>query len=178
MASEYEAHLEGARKAVRRFKIAFALALAIMAGVGGYLVLFRGHPAEATLKKAFRMAEKGDFEGIAALLDPEGPLSTLLRQNDDALKKALEEFLERYRLEISSPTFRVRSEKNRAEVEVTGGTVRVYARSGSDVPVASLGLRDSGLVFYLERKDGNWLVEDVNQDITQWTTGEGLPFNW
>lgn len=178
MTSEGEVYIERVREAFRRFKMIFSLALAIIAGVGGYLVLHRGHPAEATLKKAFRMVEEGDAAGVLALVDEEGPLGVLLDQDGGRLKRDFEGFIEKYRLEISSPSFRVRSEKNRAEVELTGGTVRVHSRSGSGIPLAALGLGDSGLVFYMEKKEGKWLVEDVNYDLTQWITGESLPFSW
>lgn len=176
MTSEGEIYLQRIREAFRRFRIILALTAALVAGIGGYLVLFRVHPAEETLKKAFRFAEEGDVNGVISLVDTEGPLGSMLEKDGGRLRRSFEDFLSRYRIEISSPSFRIRSQGNFAELELTGGTLRVYLRSNSGVPSAAFGLGDSGLVFYMERKDGKWLVEDVNYDLTQWITGEGMPF--
>jgi hypothetical protein len=178
MTSEGEVYLEKVKEAFRRFRIIFAIAAGIIAGIGGYLVLFRSHPAEAALRKAFRMAEEGDMEGVLSLVDEEGPLGTLLEEDGGRMRRAFEDFLAKYRLEISRPSFRVRSDMNRAEVELKGGTLRVYSRASSGIPAAALSLEDAGLVFYMERKGGRWLVEDVNYDLAQWISGESLPFNW
>jgi hypothetical protein len=178
MTSEGEVYLERVKEAFRRFRIIFAIAAGIIAGIGGYLVLFRSHPAEAVLRKAFRMAEEGDLEGVLSLVDGEGPLGTLLEEDGGLRRRAFQDFLAKYRLEISRPSFRVRSEMNRAEVELKGGTLRVYSRASPGVPAAALSLADAGLVFYLERKGGRWLLEDVNHDLAQWISGESLPFNW
>lgn len=178
MTSEGEVYLDRVKEAFRRFKLFFALAAAIMAGIGGYLVLFRSHPAEATLRKAFKMAEEGDLEGVLSLVDRDGPLGVLLEEDGGRIKRAFEDFLAKYKLEISRPSFQIRSEKNRAEVELSGGTLRVYSRSNPGIPALAVGLGESELIFYMERKDGRWLVEDVNQDLAQWITGEYIPFSW
>jgi hypothetical protein len=167
---------ENERPATRVWKAvkwAFVLVLAVTAGVIGYFAMFRTHPAQATVEKAFAMIENGDMEGFMQYVDPEGQLGRMWDENLQGARDSISSLLERYRLDFSSLSFATRAEGNAAEVELKGGRVTVYERGKDGPPAAFFDLGDAGLVLYVEKKDDQWLIEGVNYDIMEFLEGDG-----
>ena len=165
-------------KAGSAAKWAFVLVLAGVAGLIGYLHIFRTHAAETTVKEVFGLVEKGDLEGVMERVDPEGQLGRIWNENLDGARDALLSFLQRYRLGFGDLSFATRAEGDLAEVELRGGRVSLYSQGKEGPPAAFFDLGGSDLVFYLERKDGGWLIEGINYDLTEVLSGDwgSLPF--
>ena len=149
------------------FKVIFAIILAGVAGLIAYMQIFRIQPPQSTVAKAFDLVEKGDIEGVMQYVDPTGQLGTIWDENQQGVRDTLSSFVEKYRLDFSSLKFKTRMQKDSAEVELTGGKLTIYSQQTNSLPVAVLDLRGSNLVFYLERKEGHWLIEGVNYDLSQ-----------
>jgi hypothetical protein len=158
-----------------RLKVYFAVALALVAGVIGYTVITRAHAAQSTVKRAFDLVAEGDLEGAMELVDPQGQLGTMWNQNQEGARDKLLSLMGRYRLQFDSLEFKTRAEGSLAEVELAGGTVTIYSQNGDGLPQAVLDLGGSDLVFELEKKDGKWLIQGVNYDVSRILSGE-LPF--
>lgn len=154
-------------------KLGFAVLLAILAGLVAFLQLFRTPAAQRPLEEAVRKLEEGDLEGAMAHVDPEGQLGILWSQNTGGIRERLTELASKYLLEFSSLGWRTRTEGDIAESSLEKGRVTVYLRGRESPPLAVYDLGDSGLVFYLQRKDGTWLIEGLNYDLEE-ILGEGL----
>ena len=166
-----------ASRAGRTAKWAFVLVLAVAAGIGGYYALFRTHPAQAAVEKAFAMVEEGDMEGLMECIDPEGQLGRMWEDNQEGARDLVQSMLDRYRVDFSSLSFATRAQGGAAEVELKGGRVTLYERDTEGPPAAFFDLGGSGLVFYVEKRGDSWLIEGVNYDITEILSGDGLlPF--
>jgi hypothetical protein len=163
-------------KFVVNYKLIFAIVLAIVAGIVAYTQIFRVHPAQSTVKKAFDLVSKGNLEGVMQYVDPEGQLGILWNQNQDGARDKLLSLTDRYRLEFDSLKFKTRAEGDLAEVELKGGRVSIYTQEGTGPPAAVLDLGGSDLVFEMEKKGGQWLIEGVNYDISRLLSGD-IPFS-
>jgi hypothetical protein len=163
---------EQPRKISGTVKLVFALLLAIVAGIIGYMQIFRSHPSQSTIKKVFDLVEKGDVEGVMEYVDPQGRLGTIWNDNVEGARDKLTSLMEKYRLEFSSLQFDTRAQGDAAEVELKGGRVTVYNRGQDGMPVAFFDLGGSDLVFYLEKKGNRWLIEGINYDISQILSGD------
>lgn len=155
-------------------KLFFAVLLVIVAGIIGYMQLFRTHPAQSTVKKSFELVEEGDIEGIMENVDPEGQLGALWNENKDGVRDKLLLLMDSYRLDFDSLKFNTRVEGDVAEVELKGGRVTVYSRGQDGLPSAFLDLGGSDLIFELEKKGDRWLIEGINYDISQFLSGDRI----
>lgn len=165
-------------KAGRTAKWGVILVLAVVAGAAGYFALFRTHPAQATVEKAFTMMEEGDMEGFMECIDPGGQLGRMWNENREGARDSIQSLLERYRFEFSSLSFATRAQGDAAEVELKGGRVTIYNQGTDGPPAAFFDLGGSDLVLYVEKKGDSWLIEGVNYDVTEILSGEDglLPF--
>jgi hypothetical protein len=162
---------EQARRVRSAIKWAFVIGLALAAGIIGFLTIFRTHPAQATVEKAFEMVEQGDLDGLMEYVDPQGELGQLWEENVEGVRDTILSLLERYRLDFSSLKFTTRAGGDAAEVELKGGRVTIYNQGEEEIPAAFLDLGDSDLIFYVERREGVWLIEGVNYDLTEIMSG-------
>jgi hypothetical protein len=130
------------------------------------------------VRKALSLVEEGDIEGVMLYVDPDGQLGTIWHENTQGARDTLLDLMDRYRLEFSSASFNTRAEAEYAEVELRGGTVIIYYRDGEGRTAATLPLGELDLVFYLEKKGNDWLIEGVNYDLLQILSEDGgfLPF--
>ncbi|MEW6553975.1 MAG: hypothetical protein AB1384_06790 [Actinomycetota bacterium] len=160
-----------AARAGNTVKWAFVVGLVAAAAVIGFFAIFRGHAAEDTVRKALQAVEEGDADGFVTYLDPEGQLGKMWEGNEQGARDAALSLLESYRFEFSSLKFSTRAQGENAEVELEGGRVTVYNRDGGGPPAAFFDLKDSGLVFYVEKKDGRWLIGGVNYDLEELLSG-------
>jgi len=160
----------------KTLKWVIVVALAVTAGVVGYFAIFRTHPAQATVEKALAAIEDGDMEAFMQYVDPEGQLGKMWDENLQGARDSILDLLERYRIDLSSLSFATRAEGDAAEVELKGGRVTVYERGSEGPPEAFFDLGDAGLVFYVEKKGGLWLIEGINYDIMEFLEGgSGFP---
>lgn len=160
-----------------KVKWAVVALITVSAAVVGALTLFRPHAAQRTVAEAFARVEEGDIAGVMEYVDPEGRLGTAWNENADGLRDTLSSLLERYRVDFEGLAFATKAEKLAAEVELTGGRVSVYQRGGESLPLATLDLEGTGLVFYVEKKGDRWLIEGVNYDFQELLSGEGILFS-
>jgi hypothetical protein len=156
-------------------KWGFVILLAALAGLIALLQLFRTPAAQEPLELAVRKLEEGDIEGAMAYVDPEGQLGVLWSENVGGIRKRLSELASKYRLEFSSLGWRTRTEGDFAESSLEKGRVSVYLQDQEGPPLAVYDLRDSELVFYLQRKEGTWLIEGINYDLEE-LLSSGLDF--
>jgi hypothetical protein len=156
-------------------KLFIAVALAIVAGIIGYKMILRVHPAQSSVTKAFDLVSEGDLEDAMSYVDPEGTLGIMWNENQDGVRDKLLLLLNRYRFEFDSLKFNTRAKGDLAEVELKGGRITIYTQSGDGLPAAVLDLGGTDLIFEMEKKDGQWLIEGVNYDIPQLLSGD-LPF--
>ncbi|RJP33433.1 MAG: hypothetical protein C4536_04155 [Actinobacteria bacterium] len=165
-------------KAGKTAKWVFVIVLAAAAGIIGFFTIFRTHAAQAMVERAFEMVEQGDVDGLMECINPEGELGRLWAEDTQGLRDTIASLLDKYRLDFSSLQFATRAEGDAAEVELKGGRVTIYNRGEEGPPVAVLDLGDSDLVFYVERKEGLWLIAGVNYDIMEILSGDQdlLPF--
>ena len=163
---------------LKSFKWVLVILVAVAAGIIGYFILFRTHPAQATVEKVFHLVEEGDIEGVMEYVDPEGQLGSIWFENQQGARDALLDLMGRYRLEFSSLSFNTQAEGDYAEVELRGGTAIIYDRNQEGPPEVSLPIGQMDLVFYVERKGDDWLIESVNYDLLQILSEDGgfLPF--
>jgi hypothetical protein len=169
--------LEGLSRNLRRVKTAAVAAVALCAGIIAYFTLFQAHPAQRTVERAFHAVEEGNIEEALREVDPRGQLGRAWEENRGGIRDKILSFLDDYRLGFSSLRFSTRAEEEAAEVEVTGGRVDIFSRETEGPPELFFSLEDLGLVFYLEKKEGAWLIEGVNYDILELLSGEGsFPF--
>jgi hypothetical protein len=148
------------------FKLIFAIILAAIAGIIGYMHIARIQPAQSTVVRAFDLVEKSDLEGVMQLVDPQSQLGTMWNDNEQGVRDKLQAFFGKNRLDFSSLKFSTRSQNESAEVTLKGGSLTIYAQ-GSDLPQAVLDLEGSNLIFYVEEKEGQWQIEGVNYDLSQ-----------
>jgi hypothetical protein len=148
------------------FKVAFAVILAVIAAIIGYTKIVRTQPAQAAVIKAFGRAQAGDMEGVMELVDPESQLGTMWKTNEMGIRDKFESILAADRLDFSSLKFNTRAQNDTAEVDLKGGRLTIYSRS-DPAPVAVVDLAGSDLAFYVEKKEGLWLIEGINQDLSQ-----------
>jgi hypothetical protein len=167
-----------AARAGSAVKWAFVAGVVVAAAVIGFFTIFRGHAAEDTVRKAMQAIEDEDVSGFMEYVDPEGQLGALWESNRQGAQDTALSLLERYRLEFSSLKFATRAQGDSAEVELKGGRVTVYEQDSEGPPAAFFDLEDSGLVFYVERKDGRWLIEGVNYDIVEFLEGDADIFSF
>jgi len=153
-------------------KWSFVIVIALAAGIIGFFTIFRTHAAQATVERAFDMVERGDIDGLMDCIDPLGELGQLWAENKGDVRDTVTSLLEEYRLDFSSLKFATRVEGDAAEVELKGGQLTVYEQEGEGPPAASLDLGGSDLVFYVERKEGLWVIEGVNYDLTDMLSGD------
>ncbi|MBN2026586.1 MAG: hypothetical protein JW854_07505 [Actinobacteria bacterium] len=167
-----------ANKAGNYAKWSFVIVIALAAGIIGFFTIFRTHAAQATVERAFDMVEKGDIDGLMDCIDPLGELGKLWTENTGGMRDTVTSLLEEYRLDFSSLKFAARAEGDAAEVELKGGRVTVYDQGEEGPPAATLDLAGSNLVFYVERREGLWLIEGVNYDLAEMLSGDQdlLPF--
>jgi hypothetical protein len=163
---------------LKSFKWVLVILVAVAAGIIGYFIIFRTHPAQATVEKVFQLVEEGDIEGVMEYMDPEGQLGTLWHENQQGARDALLDLMDRYRLEFSSLSFNTQAEGNYAEVELRGGTAIIYDRNEEGPPEVTLPIGELDLVFFVEKKGDDWLIEGVNYDLLQILSEDGgfLPF--
>lgn len=161
---------ERIRKAGQAVKWAFVIFLAAVAGIIALLQLFRTHPAQEVLVKAVKSVQEGDIEGAMEYVDPQGQLGVIWRENVGGARDALASLVGRYRLEFSSLKYKTRVEGDFAEVQLVGGRVTVYAKNEGGL-LAFFDLEGSDLVFYLQKKDGSWLIEGTNYDLLETLSG-------
>jgi hypothetical protein len=163
---------------LKSFKWVLVVFVAVAAGITGYLIIFRTHPAQATVEKVLRLVEEGDMEGVMEYVNPDGQLGNIWYENTQGARDALLDFMDGYRLEFSSISFNTRAEAEYAEVELRGGTAIIYYRDGEGQSAATFPLGELGLVFYLEKKGSDWLIEGVNYDLMQILSEDGglFPF--
>lgn len=171
MEENREAREERVRRAGQAVKWAFAIFLAVSAGLIAVLHLFRTHPAQDVLMKAVERVQEGDLEGAMEYVDPQGPLGIMWRDNVGGTRDALVTLADRYRLQFESVKFKVRTEGEYAEAALAGGRVTLYQRGGEGPLLAFFDLKDTGLVFYLQKKDGSWLIEGINYDLQEILSG-------
>jgi HAMP domain-containing protein len=163
---------ERASRTGKTVKWAFVIMLAATAGIIGFFTIFRTHPAQAAVEKAFEMVEQGDAEGLMEYVDPQGELGRMWEENTDGMRDTILSVLDGYRLDFSSLKFATRAGDDAAEVELKGGHINIYERGLEGLPTASLDLGGSGLIFYVERREGVWLIEGVNYDLKKIFSGE------
>lgn len=152
-------------------KWGFVVLLAALAGLIAFLQLFRTPAAQRPLEEAVRRLEEGDLEGAMALVDPQGQLGILWNENVGGARDRLLELFSRYRLEFSSLSWRTRTEGDFAESSPVRGRVTVYSRETEGPPLAIYQFGDDGLVFYLQKKGGSWLIEGINYDLEELLSG-------
>jgi hypothetical protein len=148
------------------FKVIFVLLLAGMAGIAGYMQITRIKPAQRTVEEAFDLVGKGDLEGVMNLVDPQSQLGTMWNDNTEGVRDKLQAFIDSNRLDFSSLSLDMKMQNDSAEVSLKGGRLTVYAQ-GNELPTAVLDLKDSNLIFYVERKEGRWVIEGINYDLSQ-----------
>jgi len=158
---------------LRSFKWILVILVAAAAGIIAYFMLFRTHPAQSVVERVFRLVEEGDIEGVMEYVDPEGQLGTLWHENRQGARDALLDLMDRYRLEFSSLSFNTRVEGDYAEVELRGGKAIIYDRNQEGPPEATLPVSQLDLVFYVERKGEDWLIEGVNYDLLELLSEDG-----
>ncbi len=156
-----------AAKAGKTVKWAFVLGLVAAAAIVGYFTIFRTHPAQSVVEKAFGMVEAGDAEGLMSCVDPEGEWGRLWEENTQGARDMLLSLLEDFRLEFSSLRLATRAQGNTAEVALKGGRLTIYDRDDERMPAAWFDLSGSELVLYLEKKGDDWLIGGMNYDILE-----------
>lgn len=159
------------RRAGQAVKWAFVTFLAVSAGLIAVLHLLRTHPVQAVLNEAAERVQEGDLEEAMEYVDPLGPLGIMWRDNVGGTRDALVTLVNRYRLQFESLKFKVRTEGEYAEAALAGGGVTLYQRGGDGPPLAFFDLKDTGLVFYLQKKGGSWLIEGINYDLQEILSG-------
>ncbi len=161
---------ERVHKAGQAVKWAFVVSLAAVAGIIALLQLFRAHPAQEVLAKAVERVQEGDIEGAMEYVDPQGQLGIVWQENVGGAKDSIASLMDRYCMEFSSIKYKTRVEGDYAEVQLAGGRVTVFGRD-EHVPLAFFDLEGSDLVFYLQKKDGSWLIEGTNYDLQEMLSG-------
>ncbi len=162
-----EVREDTASRAGQAAKWAFVIILAAAAGTVGLLQLFRAHPAQKAVGEFFARLQEGDLEGCLELVDPRGQLGSLWEEDTAGVRGTVGSLLSRYRLRFSGLSFSTRAERDAAEVALKGGRVSLYARSGEGPPDLSFDLEGSDLVFYVERREGEWMIEGINYDVAE-----------
>lgn len=161
---ERERRIDRAGNAV---KWGFVILLAALAGTVAFLQLFRTPPAQKPLEEAVRKLEEGDIEGAMAYVDPQGQLGILWSENVGGIRDRLSRLASKYRLEFTSLGWKTRVEGDFAESSLEKGKVIVYLRDVQGPPLAAYDLKGTDVVFYLQRKEGAWLIEGLNQDLEE-----------
>lgn len=172
---DLEKREEKVRRARNAVKWAFVIFLTATAGFIALLQLFRTPPAQEVLSRAVKKLQEGDLEGVMAYVDPQGQLGILWEENVNGLRDSLLELAGKYRLEFSSLRWKTRVEGDFAESRLAGGRVTIYSRDQVGPPLAFFDLGGYDLVFYLQKKEGAWLIEGVNYDLED-LLSEGFRF--
>lgn len=151
-------------------------ALVVLAALAGmYHFVWGADPAEKTVKDIFAAVDDGDIDEAMGYVDPESDLARYWNENRDGIqdrvRKALAEYDVGFKLKLET----VRQGQT-AQVSLAGGTVKVGSRqpgiSGAAMPFS---LNSLNLVFYLEQKEGRWLVTGINYDDLGQLL-DGLPY--
>lgn len=159
-----------------RRQVAVAAVLAIVAALAGLYHLARSEdPAERAVRSLFAAVGDGQIDEALGYVDPESSLARFWNENRDGVQDRVREALAGYDVDFELKLETV-SEGKAAEVSLVGGTVKVGSRQeGTSGAAMPFSLSSLNLVFYLEHKDGRWLVTGINyEDLGQLI--EGLRF--
>ncbi len=130
-----------------------------------YFLAWRWNTPEGSLKRVFSSIGRGDLEGALLWVDPQGELGTYWYGNRGNIQNAVENLLRKYQVEFSSLKFKSRTQGRYSEVTLVDGTVKVSERGSSDQFALPVSLQSINLVFYMEKKEGKWLIEGLNYDL-------------
>ena len=144
---------------------------AVAALAGFYHLSGSGDPAGKAVDGLFAAIGDGRLDDALGFVDPESELARFWNDNrggiQDRVRKALGQYSLGFKLELE--TLR---EGPVAEVRLVGGTVKVGSREPGAQGAFPVSLDSLGLVFYLEEKDGRWLVTGINyEDLNQLVEG-------
>jgi hypothetical protein len=155
--------------AKRNWKRLAALAVVCIAALllSLYLAVWRWSTPEGSLRKAFLAVGDGDLEKALSYLDAEGPIGVFWFENRYGVQEKVRDWFQRYQVEFVSLKLESKTQKNFSEVALLGGRVRVSAKDGSDQLAYPVDLASLKLVFYLEKKNGRWLIEGINYDLEE-----------
>lgn len=151
----------------RHWKWAVAAALAAAAvPLALYYFVWRWNTPEGTVRRIFGAISDNRPEEALSYVDPGSELAIYWNEDRGGLRtralRALEDWQVGFDLELKAV-----KRDGEAEVQLLDGTMKISSRGGESRAAYPVSLRSLGLVFYLEEKDGRWLLTDLNYDLEE-----------
>ncbi len=144
-----------------------AAAVAVAAAALALFLLFRGGDGpRGAVDGIFKAVSEGRLEEALSFVDPRSELA--LYWNEDRYgiqtraREALRDWQVGFDLELKE-----RIGGDAAEVRLEKGTMKLSSRSGESRGAYPVSLDTLELVFYLEKKEGRWLVTGINYDLEE-----------
>ncbi len=145
---------------------AAAVLLAAAIPLALYYHVWRWNTPEGTVRRIFGAISANRIEDALSYVDPESELALYWEEDRGGLKtralRALEEWQVGFGLELKTV-----KRGGAAEVRLSDGTMKISSRAPGSRAAYPVSLRSLGLVFYLEQKDGRWLLSDINYDLEE-----------
>ncbi len=157
-----EKHQERAGRRWKRPVILGGLCAAVLLAALYHLVGSRD-PVGDAVRGMLAAAGEGRLEDAVGYLDPEGELARYWNSNEGGIRDRVGAALAEYRA-VFDLELDVVVSGDAAQARLTGGTLKVGSRDPGARGTFPVDLKPLGLVFYLEKRGGRWLITGVNYE--------------
>lgn len=153
-------------EAVRRhWKWVAAVALAAAAvPLALHHFVWRWNTPEGTVRRIFRAISENRLDEALTYVDPHSEPAIYWNEDRSNLRTRVLRALQDWQVSFDLKLKTVKR-GDKAEVQLLDGTMKISSRSGESRAAYPLSLRSLGLIFYLEEREGRWLLTDLNYDL-------------
>jgi len=151
----------------KRWKWAAAAAVAVAAVILSlYFFAWRRDTPRDTVGKVFQAIKENRLDEALSYVDPQSGLALYWNEDRQGIQTKAREALWDWRVDFDLE-LKETVRGDRAEVQLADGTMKLSSRSAEAKGAYPVSLRSLELVIYLEKKEGRWLITDINYDLDQ-----------
>jgi hypothetical protein len=161
-----EKYLEWAGRRWKRLAVVGGLCVVVLLAAL-YHFVWNKDPVGDAVRGMFSAVGDNHLGEALGYVDPDSELARYWNSNQDGIqdrtRKALAEYKVGFDLELEVVT-----SGEEAQARLTDGTMKIGSRDPGAQGAFPISLKSLGLVFYLEKKGGRWLITGINyEDLGQ-----------